>query len=249
MKNPTADYVKEIYETIVYKTSGSVPIAEAIGGFGINDRYFQAHIPFYFGLVQIDFRKQMSIDKDTFDFLCSRHEEFLPRSMYSVADLTDFAFGFGEIKGQLGVCDEFFEKSKSKLQGLSAILCGDIRNEASVEFSCLVSELSLKAALSHVGLSLNELKNKPFKHDLIALAARLVSERPTRDDSRFQNCIQKFPNYVNSRYSSTGLSSFQLVELALMAQYVAGHAARAITTTRFAYNVEEDGRFGLREFP
>lgn len=94
----------------------------------------------------------------------------------------------------------------------------------------------MKGALKHLGATDQELKR--LSHHLSNLADALVSREPRQQDKRFLSAASKFPNYVNNRYASHGLTRIQLMELAMRAQFVGAEAIRRVSDRNMAGEME-----------
>jgi len=62
--------------------------------------------------------------------------------------------------------------------------------------------------------------------------------RLTPSDDRLRTACTKFPNYVESRYSSHGLTRLELMALAVRAQFVAADAIRRVSDRNMAGDME-----------
>jgi len=101
--------------------------------------------------------------------------------------------------------------------------------------------LSLKGALTYLGEKYDRI------HHLSVLATSLARSRPHRDDVLIFDVIKRFPDYVDSRYKAKGLTRFDVVRLALAAQFIAASSVRRLSPVDLAQAMEGDSWPGKRQ--
>jgi uncharacterized DUF497 family protein len=80
---------------------------------------------------------------------------------------------------------------------------------------------------------------KKLSHHLPKLAAELIKIRPARNDERLLHACSNFPNYVESRYASHGMTRLELMALSMRALFVASEAIRRISQRNMANEMED----------
>jgi HEPN domain-containing protein len=164
---------------------------------------------------------------------CRRDAGIAAETALAFADLHDFANGVDFLGPENAEAGKLWHMAESNLSDVANVLPVTFSVDSVLQPICLTAELSLKAALTHLG------KN-PWGHKLSTLAKDLVDLRPHRDDAEIYAVIGKFPDYVESRYKPEGLSRYQVVRLALAAQFVAASSVRRLSPVDMALAMESD---------
>lgn len=170
---------------------------------------------------------------------CRHDPAVAAETAFAFADLHDFSKRTDAI--------DLVHPDAARLWHMAASNLSDVANVLPTAFSldsvlqpiCLTVELSLKAALTHLGES-------PWGHKLPGLARDLGKFRPHRDDVAIKGAIGGFPDYVDSRYKPEGLSRYQVVRLALAAQFIAASSVRRLSSVDMALAMENDSWPGPR---
>lgn len=168
------------------------------------------------------------------------------QSTFAFADIYDFAYAVDDLRSYEDTkaftlwCNAAAQLATTASHLASSGNPGD----AVLQTIGLAAELAIKGSLLHLGMTEKELSYKPYGHNYVALAEKLIELRPHRDDPVVLHCLQQLPDYVQSRYNSSNLSRLQIIQLALGTQFVAASAVRRIATRDIAGQVEQ--HFGPR---
>lgn len=160
-------------------------------------------------------------------------------SAFAVADLHDFANGVDVLGPEQAEAGKLWHMAASNLSDVANVLPATFSVDSVLQPICLTAELSLKAALTHLG-------ENPWGHKLSSLAKDLAEVRPHRDDPMIKAVIGRFPDYVGSRYKPEGLSRYQVVRLALATQFIAASSVRRLSSVDMALTMESDSWPGPR---
>jgi len=206
------------------------------GGVAIRDQMYPVRVHVGYGRCKVEPLKCIEITPQELAFVFKHFPEQGWRAFYGVCDLWDFGYGVDDLLKLGTPATDLLINTRSSLAATPRILSGDVDIDAAVQTSCLTAELSMKAALTHLGAPEGELKK--LSHRLPDLAAALVAKRSTSTDARLLTAASKFPDYVGTRYSSHGLTRVQLMELAMRAQFIAADAMRRISNRNMGGDME-----------
>lgn len=160
------------------------------------------------------------------------------RASYAVADLFDFSYGADDLRGGDATASGFWKLAESNLEDVTTSLASGYATASVIQPICICAELALKGALLTLGVTVNELKVRPFGHNLVNLAARLATERPHRDDALLARAAAAMPDYVGTRYADPAFTRLQLIDLALGSQFIAASALRRLSDRDMAGQME-----------
>lgn len=159
-------------------------------------------------------------------------------SAFAFADLHDLTYGIES--GNVKPPNELWRMALSNLEDTSNILANGFSVDSVLQPICLTAELSMKAALTDLGVDRKDLARREVGHSHVALARKLTALRPHRDDLILHSVVAALPDYVQTRYTAAGLTRLAVVKLALGAQFIAASACRRISTRDFAAELERD---------
>lgn len=171
---------------------------------------------------------------------CRQDRTIAAESYFAFADLYDFTYGVDDLRGSRPAAEKLWQMAASNLGDVASALPTAFTVDSLIQSICMVAELSIKAALVSNGADPNEFKG-PKGHDLQALAQRMATEMPHRDDPLVQAVIGQLPPYVKSRYEPAGLSRLEVARLALAVQFVAASSVRRTSQRDLAAQMEANG--------
>lgn len=162
---------------------------------------------------------------------CRNNREIAAKSMFAFADIFDLVYGIddsdklsgGRGPELWGLAASHLEMTVHSLEKTGSPLGSQLQPVH------LTAELALKGTLVQLGVSEEELSRKPFGHNLVALAERMVAECPHPNDPLVLAIAKRVPNYVENRYSGSTLTRLEIIELAIGTQFIAGSAVRRVT--------------------
>ena len=227
--------VMRIYESLYPKGDFSIP-SLMVGGVALRDVMYPVHINVGYGSFSIDPLKCIDISQSELEFIFQNYPEQGWRAFYGVCDLWDFGYGIDDLINMGSPAKELLCNARSSAVATPRILSGT-DPDAAVQTACLMAELSIKASLTHLGWTSDQLKK--LSHHLPKLAAELIKIKPARNDGRLFQACANFPNYVESRYTSHGMTRLELMELSMRALFVASEAIRRISQRNMANEMEE----------
>lgn len=168
---------------------------------------------------------------------CREDRIIAAESHFALADLFDFTYGVDDVRGGKPGAQTLWHMAASNLADAANALPTTFTVDSMIQPICMVAELSIKAALVFNGASPSDFKGAKG-HDLAALAERMATEMPHRDDPLVKAVIAKLPPYVKSRYEPAGLTRLEVVRLALAVQFVAASSVRRISQRDLAARME-----------
>lgn len=239
------DLVIEIYKKLYPNDHTSIGILS--GGVVIQDRMYQVNLPIIYGQVPINPISLINIPKETLDFVFKNYPQQGWKAFYGVCDLIDLGYGIDDLKKMESPASDFLLNLSSHINAIAQILLSQDNIESVIQNTCVVAELSMKAALLHLGYTQEHLKSS-FSHNLNKLSTELTKLRSERSDAIFIEECNKFPNYVNSRYEFPSLNRLELMSLAMRTQFVAAEAIRRITDRHMAWDLEMERTIPARPF-
>lgn len=225
----------ETYRRLYPSGNFSEP-ALLIGGVALRGAMYPVRVNIGFGQFWVDPLKCIEITKEELTLIFRHYPEQAWRAFYGVCDLWDFGYGIEDLLNNGSPADDLLNNARSSVVATPRILSGATDLGAAVQTACLTAELSIKAVLTHVGWTEQQLKS--LSHDLTKLADALTTAKPTFSDDRLRMVCTKFPNYVESRYVSHGLNRTELMALAMRAQFVAADAIRRVSDRDMAPSME-----------
>jgi hypothetical protein len=225
----------EIYRRLYPSGDFSVP-AMLEGGVALRDRMYPVRVSVGFGYFRVEPLKAIDIKHEELELIFQHNPEQGWKAFYGVCDLWDFAYGVDDLVKTNSPASELLNNAQSSLSAISRILTGSLDIDAAVQCACLTAELSMKAALRHLGSSDDEIRN--FSHHLKKLSDALIAKAPRATDERLRAACTEFPNYVQTRYASHGLTRLELMALAMRAQFVAADAIRRVTDRNMGGEME-----------
>lgn len=216
----------QIYQRLYPDGNFSAP-ALLVGGVALRDRMYPARVPIGYGKINFDPLKCIDVTREELALIFRHYPEQGWRAFYGVCDLWDFGYGVDDLIKTGSPASDLLNNARSSIAATQRILSVDIDIDAATQTTCLSAELSMKAALKHLGCADPQLKK--LSHRLPDLAKALIDVRPSSTDDRLRTACNKFPDYVETRYASHGLTRVQLMDLAMRAQFVAADAIRRVS--------------------
>lgn len=213
----------------------SVP-ALSSAGVAIRDKMYPVHVGIGFGTVEVDPLKLIDISTEELSYIFNNQPEQGWKALYGVCDLWDFAYGVDDLKRDKSPAAELLSNARSAISATARTLLGQTDIDSAIQSACLAAELSLKGALTILGVSAQQIR--AASHNLVKLAEILISLKPNGNSSLLLEASKDFPNYVSTRYSSHGLKRTELMALAMRSQFVAAEAVRCVSERNFASQVD-----------
>ncbi|MDF7670679.1 hypothetical protein PT276_05630 [Orbaceae bacterium ESL0721] len=208
-------------------------------GVALRDNMYPVKINIGFGNFVIDPLDCIDIPKNQLEYIFGNYPEQGWKAFYGVCDLWDFGYGVDDIIKLKTPAEDFLNNARSSMVATSYILLNDFDLNSAIQTSCLSAELSLKAALLHLGMNEKDLKKIGKNgHNLVEAAKLLILYKSTRNDEKLLKACNNFPNYVESRYGSNNYPRIYFMELAMRSQFVAAEAVRRISNRNMAGDME-----------
>lgn len=199
-----------------------------LGAFLFRDMFCQLYAPITFGTNHIDFWKMLDLSDIQKEWLAEDSEQsarFVDQSI----DILDFGFGWSEFGYGKRINDrskDLIWRAHSQLEASAATAISSCDLSGTIQSALLGTELALKAGLAAHGMTDGELAKKPLGHDLTALAVELAKFETDFDDERVGKVVEKFPNFVESRYNLPTPGRLETGHILMGAQYVAAEVTR-----------------------
>ncbi|HCV70856.1 MAG TPA: hypothetical protein DHE23_03855 [Agrobacterium sp.] len=166
---------------------------------------------------------------------------------FAVADLHDFTNGLNTIEHAIPAAATLWRMARSNIEDIANTLPTSFSHDSVIQPICMVAVLSMKASLVYGGADPDSFRKGKNGHNLSLIALRMAERCPHRDDTRVQTIVGALPPYVESRYKPAGLTRFQVVKLALGAQFIAASSLRRLTGADLALEMENDDWPGPRQ--
>jgi hypothetical protein len=228
---PLMEAFKRLYPTGDF----SMP-ALIVGGVALRDLMYAVRIPVGYGSFSINPIECIEISREELEQIFRHYPEQGWKAFYGVCDLIDFGYGVDDLIKTGSPAYDLLKNARSAVAATPRILSGTVDLDAAVQTACLTAELSMKAALTHIGWT--EAQIKGLSHNLLKLANSITRVKPIATDHLLLTACGKFPNYVNTRYASHGLTRIELMALAMRAQFIAADSIRRITNRDMAGDME-----------
>lgn len=234
--NPEVQRIIEAYEQMIPEANESWP------GMGIGlavavDQVRKVTVPVVFGQASITAWEALGFSSEqAWWHWCREDREIAIGTHFAFADLLDLTYGLDELRGGGGIDIVRWKMATSNLADAANNLPTAFSVDTVIQPICLVVELSLKAALIRNRADPNNWGRDG--HNFDKLAKRLGGETPHRDDALIASVTAKLPPYVDSRYDPAGLTRYDVVRLALGAQFIAASTVRRFSTRDFAGEIE-----------
>lgn len=233
--------IQKIYNSLYPKGDFSFPPILS-GGVAIRDNIYSVRIPLGYGEFSINPLDLIDIDKSELEVIFTYYQEEGWQALYGVCDLVDFGYGASDLISMESPATGFLERTIEQIAAFSNISSNHIPIDAFVQTALLSAELAFKATFIHLGYS-EEYCRKKFSHRHVDMALYLAQEIPGHSDDKILKICEKFPDYVHSRYNSTGLNRLELIRVAMGAQFVAAECTRRITNRNILKSIETQAQF------
>lgn len=233
--------VQKIYNSLYPNGNFSFPPILS-GGVAIRDNIYSVRVPLLYGersITPLDF---IDIDKSELEIIFTYYKEEGWQALYSVCDLVDFGYGASDLISTNSPATGFLERTIEQIAAFSNISSNHIPIEAFVQTALLSAELAFKATFIHLGDS-EEYCRKKFSHRHVDMALYLAQKIPEQSDDEILKICKNFPDYVYSRYNSTGLNRLELIKVAMGAQFVAAECIRRITDRNIMKSIQAQAQF------
>jgi len=192
------------------------------------DRVRTITLPIVLGEYRIEIDRGLGFkNRIQWSVWCRNDHDIGLRSAYAFADVHDLSRGTDMLTHGTN-SHSYLQRSRQHLADVAASLSlSGAASEAALQHIILICELSLKAILLHLGMTVKELKDN-FGHSLPELAREVSRLSPHSDDEEMIRACEAMPSLVASRYSTTGVSRLKIIQLALASQFVAAAAVRRL---------------------
>lgn len=235
--NPEVQRIIAAYAQMIPEAKDSWP-GMGIGLAAVVDQVRKVTVPVVFGQTSLTTWEALGFasEQDWWHW-CREDREIAIGTQFAFADLLDVTYGLDDLGGGGGVDLVRWQMATSNLADAANNLPTAFSVDTVIQPICLVVELSLKAALICNGADPNGFKGKKG-HKLADFAQRLAGETPHRDDALIAKVVAKLPEYVGSRYDPAGLTRYNVVRLAIGAQFIAASTVRRFSSRDFAGEIE-----------
>lgn len=212
------------------------------------DQVRRVTVPVVFGSCNVSVYEGLGFDSHAqFASWCRQDQDIALKAAFSFADIFDLTYALDEARSSSLDAIEAWTLAMSHLEVTTNGLVGGFDLAALTQSICMTAELSIKAALMHLGVEQKKLKQ--LGHDNAASAKFLASLKPHRDDVVIGQVAAKLPPYVGSRYKRSNLTRLEMVDLALTSQFIASSTLRRFTDRDLAAMIEnEEGPDARRRF-
>ena len=210
----------------------------SLGGVAFADQWYFVRIPVAYGNFRVDPLDAIEIPRSELEEAWKRSPENGWRAFYSVADLYDFGFSLDDLHKTAASSPTLWDRAAASLCAASSTLRTGYSIDDAIQSAHLAAETAIKGTLNHLGV--NEARRRELGHSLPALADELISLAPRANASRLKDACDRFPAYVTTRYERHGLSTAEIMRLAMRAQYVAAEALRCVSDRNLAEMLKND---------
>jgi hypothetical protein len=196
------------------------------GVFLFRDTPLFFYIPLIFGKIAIKPLQHLAASDLQVQWL-SRSSEVVEEYTSQYASVFDFLAALGTSEDHscfLGRAYDLARKAQFHIVAAAAIICSPVFTSGSVQSSILSCELALKARLSSLGASDQDLKI--IGHDLSKLTIELWKRLPDINLQKLNALVKNLPNLVENRYSSVNVGREECARIAMNSQLVLGEVAR-----------------------
>ncbi|PHR21616.1 MAG: hypothetical protein COA41_00450 [Sphingopyxis sp.] len=236
--NPQVDAITADYDRL-FPDAGDTWPGMGIGLAASVDQVRKVTVPVVYGTCEVVVSKGIGFEiHEEFARWCRGNADIATRAAFAFADLFDLTYGLNEVDNAKPEAVESWRLAMSQLEMTTSTLIGSFDLSALTQSICMTVELSLKAALMHLGVDATALKK--LGHDNVKSAELLASKKPHRDDALIATLVAKLPPYVGSRYKRADLTRLKMIDLALASQFIASSTLRRLTTRDFAANIERE---------
>lgn len=196
------------------------------GGVRFRDEIFLVNIPVIFGTLEIDPLDFIAIPQSTLEDLVKHQPDQVWEASYVVEDLYNF-FRCSNPNKANDLTRLLQRKAGSHIEAAAMYLAmSQSQFETPMQSICLIVELSLKAALSHLGFS--EIQMKKLGHNLTSLVQEVNRLRPSEEGEKLESICRSFPNVIEDRYSYIPMTRVQVGNYLHLAQFVAANMSMFI---------------------
>lgn len=231
--NPEVKAITDTYRELFPETEQTWPGA-GIGLIASVDQVRKFRLGVAFGRVSVPIWRGVGFDSiGSWEAWCRHDPEIAAETALAFADVHDFSNGVEIVSPENAESAKRWHMAASNLSDVANVLPTTFSVDSVLQPICLVAELSLKASLLRLG-------QDPWGHKLPTLAKELARLRPHRDDVVIKDALSAFPDYVGSRYEPEGRSRYQVVRLALAAQFIAASSVRRVSPVDMAFVMEQD---------
>jgi len=219
-----------------------------LGAFLFRDMFCQLYAPIVYGTCRIDFWKMLDLSDFQKAWLAEDSEQFA-RFVDQSIDILDFGFGWSEFwhgrKTNLRSKDLIW-RAHSQLEASAATAIAGCDYSGTIQSALLGTELALKAGLAAHGMTDKELAKRTLGHDLTALTVELAKFEIDFDHERVGRVVEKFPDFVESRYNLPTPGRIETGHILMGAQYVASEVTRQFSDRN---GRKDDSSLPPRKYP
>lgn len=201
-----------------------------LGFFMFRDLFARLYVPVIFGSPRIDFWSLLDLSDDQ-KLWMAEDDEAMARFEDQAADLLDFGYGFMEFGHTRQVTDrakELIYRAHVQLEAAAATATGAYDYRGTLQSALLGAELALKAGLSCIGYSDEELRRK-IGHDLSKATTALGNSETAFDADRVNRTVETFPSFAQSRYGGPEPDRREMGHILMKSQFIASEVTRTFT--------------------
>ena len=192
------------------------------------------HAPIWYGKKEINPWELNDLTPFQKKWLQSNNEDH-QAYLATCCDIFDFSLLFNQIEG----CNsppadsvKFLELAAFQLQGASTTLCQAFDVRGSTQSALLGAELALKGALRGRNFTEEQLRGRPYGHNLNNLIRSVGNEYEGFDEDRALEHCRYLPQLVENKYTVDQPSRAETGNYVISCQFVAGEVARPLTNWR-----------------
>lgn len=240
--NPEVEEINRAYARLIpcVETTWS---GMGIGLAASSDEVRKVTLGVTFGTVVLTIYQGLEFDSPAKWFKwCRNDHNIAARSAYAFADIHDLIMGIDHAQHDTtpAACS-LWTQAASNLEDVANSLSSSYISSSIIQSICLVAELAMKGTLYHSGMTEKVIKGLNHRHKDIA--EKLIAACPHSDDELLVKAAQRLPNYVATRYTDSGLTRLELVNLALDVQFIAASSLRRVSDASIAAEIEAAGVF------
>lgn len=243
---PEIDLINALQREFMFRENDIAEGGLHFGAFMFRDLFARLSVPIIFGSPALNPFDHLDFSENQKRWL-AEDEASVKTLNDQFLDLLDLAYGVLEAGHEIKLPERsrtLLALSHYQLEASAGALCRSYGFTGSTQGALLAVELASKAALLRFGLVEDQLKRRPFGHDLSALTEKLAENAPDFDLDRVQRCIESFPDYVGNRYDATQPTRRDAGSIVMKCQFIVSEIIRQISHRNIrSDNTEIEGRF------
>lgn len=245
--NTEVHAITQAYSRLIPEVNTTWP-GKGIGLAASIDRVRKVTVGVVYGKTAITPEKALGFDNhEEWSRWCRNDPTIAASSCFAFADLFDLTYGIDELRHSSPVAAEYWHLALSNLEDVANVLSSGFSVSTVLQPICMTAELAMKANLIHLGADPKTLSHRDVGHRHTVLAQRMREASPHRDDELVAVVSAALPDYVSSRYKTSGLTRLNAIKLALGVQFIAASSVRRLTGRDMANDMEQSDWPGRRK--